>query len=70
MLADEAITRRFLAGVIPGLMQAAAIAAWVTCYAQRRGYAREQKIEPGERWRRTLFALPALSVPVIVPGGR
>ncbi len=69
VLADEAITRLFLAGVVPGLLQASAIAAWVIFYARRRGYAREQKVEPAERWRRTLFALPALSVPVIVLGG-
>lgn len=69
VLADEAITRLFLAGVIPGLLQAGAIAAWVIYYARRKGYAREASLETGEKWRRTLYALPALSVPVIVLGG-
>jgi len=69
VLADEAITRLFLAGVIPGLMQAAAIGAWVVYYAKRKGYAQEARIARDERWRRTLYALPALSVPVIVLGG-
>ncbi len=69
VLADEAITRLFLAGVVPGLLQAGAIAAWVIYYARRKGYAREASLETGEKWRRTLYALPALSVPVIVLGG-
>jgi C4-dicarboxylate transporter DctM subunit len=69
VLADEAITRLFLAGVVPGLLQAGAIAAWVVFYARRKGYAREASVDRAERWRRTLFALPALSVPVIVLGG-
>ncbi|MBW6396520.1 TRAP transporter large permease subunit [Roseomonas sp. HJA6] len=69
VLADEAITRLFLAGVIPGLLQAGAIAAWVVYYARRKGYARETSLETREKWRRTVYALPALSVPVIVLGG-
>jgi C4-dicarboxylate transporter DctM subunit len=69
VLADEAITRLFLAGVIPGLLQAAAIGTWVVYYAKRKGYAQEARIARDERWRRTLYALPALSVPVIVLGG-
>lgn len=69
VLADEAITRLFLAGVIPGLLQAAAIGGWVVYYARRKGYAQEAKVPKEERWRRTVYALPALSVPVIVLGG-
>jgi len=69
VLADEAITRLFLAGVIPGLLQAGAIAAWVIYYARRKGYARETSLDRAEKWRRTVYALPALSVPVIVLGG-
>jgi len=69
VLADEAITRLFLAGVIPGLLQAAAIGGWVVYYAHRKGYAREERIVGAERWRRTAYALPALMVPVIVLGG-
>ncbi|RYJ03267.1 MAG: TRAP transporter large permease subunit [Acetobacteraceae bacterium] len=69
VLADEAITRLFLAGLVPGLLQAAAIGGWVVYYARRKGYAREAKLSSDERWRRSIFALPALSVPVIVLGG-
>jgi C4-dicarboxylate transporter DctM subunit len=69
VLADEAITRLFLAGVIPGLLQAAAIGGWVVYYAHRKGYAQEAKMPRDERWKRTIFALPALMVPVIVLGG-
>ena len=69
VLADEAVTRLFLAGVVPGLLQAALIAAWVLFYARRKGYAREASLPKEERWRRTLYAVPALSVPAIVLGG-
>lgn len=69
VLADESITRLFLAGVVPGLMQAAAIGCWVVYYAKRKGYAQEAKVPREEKWSRTLHALPALAVPVIVLGG-
>ena len=69
VLADEAITRLFLAGVLPGLLQAAAIGGWVIYYARRKGYAQEARLSREESWKRTIYALPALSVPVIVLGG-
>ena len=69
VLSDQAITRLFLAGVIPGLLQAGLIAAWVMFYAHRKGYSRGNPLPVSERVRRTVHALPALSVPVIVLGG-
>ena len=69
VLADQAITRLFLAGVIPGLLQAIAIGGWVVFYARRKGYARQEAVPMGERWERTVYAIPALMVPVIVLGG-
>lgn len=69
VLADQAITRLFLAGVIPGLLQAIAIGGWVVFYARRKGYARQEAVPMGERWKRTVHAIPALMVPVIVLGG-
>lgn len=69
VLADQAITRLFLAGVIPGLLQAIAIGGWVVFYARRKGYARQEAVPMGERWKRTVYAIPALMVPVIVLGG-
>jgi C4-dicarboxylate transporter DctM subunit len=69
VLSDQAITRLFLAGVVPGLLQAGLIAAWVVFYARRKGYARGNALPMNERVSRTIYALPALSVPVIVLGG-
>jgi C4-dicarboxylate transporter DctM subunit len=69
VLADEAIPRLFLAGVIPGLMQAGLIAGWILFYARRKGYGRQEGLPLEEKIRRTVHALPALSVPVIVLGG-
>lgn len=69
VLADEAIPRLFLAGVIPGLLQAALIGGWILFYARRKGYARQEPLPVAEKLRRSVHAIPALSVPVIVLGG-
>jgi C4-dicarboxylate transporter, DctM subunit len=69
VLADQAITRLFLAGVIPGLLQGALIAGWILRYSGRKGYARDEGLSTRDRLQRTVHALPALSVPVIVLGG-
>lgn len=69
VLADESIPRLFLAGVIPGLMQAALLSGYIIWYSHRHHYSRGQGLGGGERLRRTFFAIPALMVPVIVLGG-
>lgn len=69
VLADVSIPRLFLAGVIPGLLQAGLLAAYIVWYARRAGYVAGEPMPVQERVRKTLLALPALSVPVIVLGG-
>jgi len=69
VLADESIPRLFLAGVIPGLMQAGLFASYIIWYSHRHNYARGEALPGGERMRRTIYAIPALMVPVIVLGG-
>lgn len=69
VLADQAITRLFLAGVIPGVLQAGLIAFWILRYSGLKRYGRDEPMARAEKFRRTLHALPALSVPVIVLGG-
>lgn len=69
VLADISIPRLFLAGVVPGLMQAALLAAYVLWFSRRAGYAVAAEMPRREKLRRTWSALPALSVPVIVLGG-
>lgn len=69
VLADISIPRMFLAGVVPGLMQAALLAAYILWYSRRAGYAQGEAMPRAEKLRRSWQAIPALSVPVIVLGG-
>jgi C4-dicarboxylate transporter, DctM subunit len=69
VLADISIPRLFLAGVIPGLMQATLLSGYILWYSRRAGYAVADPMPGAERLRKTLLALPALAVPVIVLGG-
>jgi C4-dicarboxylate transporter DctM subunit len=69
VLADLSVPRLFLAGVVPGLMQAALIAAYVVWFSRRAGYASQSPAPAAERIRATWRAIPALMIPVIVLGG-
>src|SRR5450759_172500 len=69
VLADESIPRLFLAGVVPGLMQAALLASYIFWYSNRHNYTRGATLPGRERLRRTVYAIPAFMVPVIVLGG-
>ncbi|WP_024585654.1 TRAP transporter large permease [Aliihoeflea sp. 2WW] len=69
VLADESIPRLFLAGVIPGLLQATLLGAWAIYYANRRGYPRTEKATMDEFLRLNVRALPAFALPAIVLGG-
>jgi C4-dicarboxylate transporter, DctM subunit len=69
VLADESVPRLFLAGVVPGLLQAALIGAWVIYYSHRKGYPRPEPISGAEFRRKNLGALPAFAMPAIVLGG-
>lgn len=69
VLADISIPRLFLAGVVPGVMQAALLAGYILWFSRRAGYAVADEMPKREKLRRTWFAIPALSVPVIVLGG-
>jgi len=69
VLADISIPRLFLAGVVPGLMQAALLAGYILWFSRRAGYAVADAMPRREKLRRTWLAIPALSVPVIVLGG-
>ena len=69
IIAEQSVPRLFLAGILPGLLQAALFAAWVIWYARRHNFPREKPISWAERGRVTLAALPALAVPAIVAVG-
>ncbi len=69
IVAEQSVPRLFLAGVLPGLLQAAAFFTWVLYDAHRRGFPRAPALPAGVRLRITLQALPALAVPAVVMVG-
>ena len=66
LIAEQSVPRLFLAGILPGLLQAATFFGWVLFYAYRYKLPREPAVPPGTALRNTLYALPALCVPAIV----
>src|SRR3954453_19883567 len=66
IVAEQSGPRLFLAGILPGLLQAAAFFAWVWYDARRRNFPKEPALPYADRARVTVRALPALAVPVIV----
>ncbi|BBK35383.1 C4-dicarboxylate ABC transporter permease [Allostella sp. ATCC 35155] len=69
IVAEESVPKLFLAGVVPGLLQAALFVGWIVYYCRRENYPREAGLSGREAVAVTLRALPALAVPVIVLGG-
>jgi C4-dicarboxylate transporter DctM subunit len=66
IVAEQSVPRLFLAGILPGLLQAAAFFAWVWYDARRRNFPMEPSLPLAERLRVTWRALPALAVPAVV----
>jgi C4-dicarboxylate transporter DctM subunit len=66
IVAEQSVPRLFLAGILPGLLQAGAFFAWVFYYARKHNFPREPSLPMRARMRVTWRALPALSVPVVV----
>jgi C4-dicarboxylate transporter DctM subunit len=66
IVAEQSVPRLFLAGILPGLLQAAAFFTWVWYDARRRNFPKDDWLPWGERLRVTAYALPALMVPVVV----
>lgn len=69
IIADESVPRLFLAGVVPGLMQAGLFVLYVLWYGRRKNLAREPRRSPEEFRRVSINAIPALSMPVIIAVG-
>ena len=69
IVAEQSVPRLFLAGVLPGLLQAAAFALWVLYYARRHNFPVEPTLPLAERLRVTGRAIPALAVPLVVTVG-
>src|SRR6201996_3933665 len=66
IVAEQSVPRLFLAGILPGLLQAAVFFAWVWYDARRRNFPVEPALPLAERLRVTMRAFPALLVPIIV----
>ncbi len=66
IVAEQSVPRLFLAGILPGLLQAAAFFGWVWYDARRRNFPKEPSLPYNERLMVTFRALPALAVPAIV----
>jgi len=66
IVAEQSVPRLFLAGVLPGLLQAAVFFVWVLYYARRHNFPKEESKPLQERLRVSLHALPALVVPIVV----
>ena len=69
IIAEESVPRLFLAGVIPGLMQATMFTAIALWFAYKRGYPKGERLSRKEFIRVNIHALPALAVPGFVLGG-
>ena len=69
VLADASIPRLFLGGVIPGLISATMMGAYVYFYSKKNGYVDRVPMPRDEKIKKTVNAIPALLVPVVVLGG-
>lgn len=69
LIAEESIPRLFLAGIVPGLLQAVLFAAYVVLRADKVGGAPMPLPDRATFLRRNLYALPAMSIPVVILGG-
>ena len=69
VLADASIPRLFLGGVVPGLISAAMMGDYVYFYSKKNGYVDRVPMPRDEKIKKTINAIPALLVPVVVLGG-
>tara|TARA_R110002110_G_scaffold177973_2_gene382721 strand:+ start:1922 stop:3214 length:1293 start_codon:yes stop_codon:yes gene_type:complete len=69
LIAEESIPRLFLAGIIPGALQALIFAGFVLVVARRVGGAPMPLPDRATFLKDNIRALPALSIPVVILGG-
>ena len=70
-LANVSVGRLFIAGIIPGLLMAAALMGVIYVVSKKRGYrsAHDQRVTARELWHRFIDALWALTLPVFIVVG-
>src|SRR5579884_4477280 len=66
IVTEQSVPRLFLAGILPGLLQASCFFAWVWWYGHRYNLPKEDWMPWRDRLRVTLQAVPALIVPAVV----
>lgn len=66
LIANVSVGKLFFAGMVPGLMLAAALCLYIAYVAKKRNYPRGPKYTLKEFGRITLAAAPALAAPVIL----
>lgn len=69
LISEESVPRLFLAGVVPGLLQACLLGGWVMFYSRRKGYSSGKRATRDEFIRKNLKALPAVAIPLSVFAG-
>jgi C4-dicarboxylate transporter DctM subunit len=69
IVTEQSVPRLFLAGILPGLLQAGAFFVWVLIYARIKDFPAEPPMPFRQRLRVTWRALPAMAVPAVVLGG-
>jgi C4-dicarboxylate transporter DctM subunit len=70
IIGEESVPRLFLAGVVPGLLQAALFATYVFIVAPTVGAKVERPVlTPRTFARQNLYAAPAYAIPLVVLGG-
>ncbi len=66
IVTEQSVPRLFLAGIIPGLLQAGAFFVWVLWYARHKNFPAEPKMAFSRRLWVTARAMPAMAVPIVV----
>jgi C4-dicarboxylate transporter DctM subunit len=69
IVTEQSVPRLFLAGILPGVLQASAFFVWVLWYARRKNFPAEPPLPAAERLRVTWRGLPAMAVPAVVLTG-
>ena len=67
--AEQSVTELFSAGILPGILIALLMAAYIYWYARRQGIREHGSYDLGRIARTTLSGLPALGTPAIILGG-
>lgn len=66
LVANESVARLFLAGVVPGLLQALMLGVFVVLYSRRKNFVSGERLSRADFIARNVRALPALSIPLVV----